>query len=249
MYARAYAVLDNLCQPRHGSPADTLLKVMSNLFNLKYRFVDLRSNVQTPTAWFIGRLTAKTGCPVAAAMMTCAQSILSNVNVSAGGPDTLTANMEVCARYETALWRSGSAAVLRYTVEEMARSDGAHRLHALELALRLLVAPVTEDDFGTMASAQVAQADRVVASDTGADDTAAIPAASPLHSSREVLLLRLVLVKMMDNIQNVRMKAMAGFMRLSGNGNVRVKEILRVSREQILPCFCCCKLCRNFYIN
>lgn len=212
MYACAYAVLDNLCQPRHGDPAGTLMMMMRNMISLKRSFVDLRSLVQTPTAWFVGRLTAQSDCPVAAALVQCTQAILSNVDLSAGGAEVLNANLEVCARYETALWRCGSAVTLRYTLEEMARSDVGHRLHALELALRLLAAPVTEEDFGTMAS-----------------DVAPSPAASPLDASREVLLLRLVLDKMSDPNQNLRMKAMAGFMRLSGSGNVRVNEMLRVS--------------------
>lgn len=222
LYKLAYDLLNNLCQQRHGDPAVTLTMIMGNLATLLPRFLHFRAFDTTPIVWFVGRLTGRPACPTAAVLTQYVQAILSNATLSNGGADVLANHLEVCVQFETALWLCGSAVLLRYTVEEMAQSDTSHRLHALELALRLLAAPVTEEDFGTRVDDALAAA---------ADDAVVAVRRSPLESSREVMLLRVVLEKMTDPNNNLRMKAMTGFVRLYTSGNVQAKEIMRVSDE------------------
>lgn len=179
-----------------------------------------RPKYDTIADWFLEQLSVH---PQAAAsvLSECVQAILSRPELSTA--QTADANMNICARYESALWRNGHTAVLQYVLEVLAaQSEAGQRQQAVDFAARLLTSEV------------VVVVREAESSDSGASTTTS----RRIH--REEALLEMLLTKTMDVSNGVKMRAMAGILRLPHEGNARVKELLRVifiqrTREATTP--------------
>lgn len=218
LYEQSFQLFESLCQSRHGNIDDTLMAVLRGTVPLN-RFggrqhvnngAGTRPKYDTLSAWFIEKLTHFPS-QTAAVLTHFVQAILTNPELSAGAAEVLAANLEVCVQYETAMWQRGNGVLLEFVTEELAlRRDIGMRLYAMEFAVRLLA--VESSPAATTTTDEV-DGDGVV----------------KVVASREVRLLRLLLEKMLDVSNNVKMKAIAGFLRLVEGGNSRLRRVLKVS--------------------
>lgn len=207
MHEKCYEVMYDLCVPTQGNVVENLyiiLKCTARLNQLSTKHVQRKwshTKYESVSSWFV-ELLFKVPNEVCEVMKQYIESILTDSSLSVGN-DGLIRNLEICVKYDSAMYRMCNESVLQFLDDLALSSDVWHRCTCAEMIGRMLL--VESECNWILFENEVSK----------------VP--------REVELLNKLVLKMSDVNNTVKMKSLNGFLNVTRDGNKKVKEILQVS--------------------
>lgn len=216
LYEQCYPVLDKMCQPIQGDVQQSLSSIVNvtarlnkynanlvSTFRQSLSSTSSKPKYETISSWFIEMLE-KFPNQTSEVLTRYIKAILTNTNLSAvGGPDQLARNLNLCAKYDSAMYVKCNKSCSTFLRDELSRSrETIHRVNCVEIIGRILT-------INSVCEWQVFR-----------DEVAKVP--------REIQLLQMLFEKFTDINNNVKIKSVNMFLKLTTSGNVEIKKILKV---------------------
>lgn len=212
LYNKSFSLLENVCQSLHGDRQVSFNIVLNGTVQLN-RYTS-RNNAKlfiqhnsrpafsTVSDWFISMLTHSSK-ETTQVLTLFVQAILTKPSLSPGGTEGLLANIDICVAFENAMYRKCRISIVPFLLDLACSSEVAHRTHCVEFVSKALLVDTECDWLGV----EDETADRI---------------------PREIPMIRILLSKMLDVNNSVKIKALSGFLRVTVMGNLISKKILKV---------------------
>lgn len=160
-----------------------------------------RPTFTTINDWFIAMLT-QCSKDTTQVLTLFVHAILTKPSLSPGGTDALLANIDICVLYDSAMYRKCNESITPFLQDLACSAEAVQRTHSVEFVSRALLVDSVCDWM------QPATLDKI---------------------PREIAMVRILMEKMLDVNNTVKIKAMNGFLRVATSGNLVCKKIFQVS--------------------
>lgn len=205
MHEKCYDNIYNMCLPSQGDVGANLYTILKCTARLN-RFAKATQWKCTPkyesiSSWFVD-LLYKIPNETCEIMKQYIEAILTDSSLSVGN-EALTRNLDICVKYDSAMYRICNESVLLFLDDLALSSDVWQRCTCAEMMARML--SVESECNWVLFENEVSQ------------------------EPREVELLMKLVGKMSDVNNTVKVKSLNGFLNVTRDGNKKVKEIFQVS--------------------
>lgn len=211
LYDSCFAVLENLCLPVQGDVGDSLLCILRGTCRLNKFMVrppqNYLSSSNTPkfpsiNCWFIEMLKK---CPVQTAKVM-QKFVRCTLTDSTASEQERINDIDICVRYDSALFQAGNTILLDEFLEKLATSTTVpHRLNVVDFASKVLQVDNERDCTSDLSPAE-----------------------------REIKFIKILLLKTIDQNNRVKIRATNALINLLRNGSknsVSVIEVRERGRE------------------
>lgn len=213
LYEKSFSLLENLCQTLHGDRLPSL-KIVLNGTMLLNRYTsrcnaklflnhNTRPTFPTISDWFISMLT-HCSTDTIQVLTIFVQAILTKPSLSPGGTEALLANIDICVQYDSEMYRKCKVSIVPFLLDLACSAEASQRTHCVEFISRALLVDSVCDWHGM-----------------DEEETSKI-------IPREIAMIRMLIEKMLDINNTVKIKALNGFLRVATAGNLICKKILKV---------------------
>lgn len=195
-------MLENLIQPLQGDVEANLLLILNGTISLnKFHKISSVSaqRIDSIVNWFISLLD-KYPSQTCLVLSTFIKHMLTIPALSGDSADRLR-NIDICVQYDSAMYTKCNQSIVDYLKELASSADVYDRESCVEMVGKMLLVDSLPCSWST-------------SSET-------IP--------REIDLLSLLVTKLLDTSNSIKVKAVNLFIRVTQSGNAMTKKILKVS--------------------
>lgn len=233
--------------PLHGDITATLFIVLKGTFPLnKYHHRITTGSTSSSSSssnksfnsvqhWLIEIMLDKFPLQTSTVLEQFIRSILAVPEMSAT-VDVFQRNLDIAIQYDVGLHDKCNISMASFWTEMSISTDAQLRQNCCEYLGRIICIDCTDAAPTTTINVE-------------RDEVGVEPPPKPTNRfSREIKMLKLLMEKMMDTNNNVRIKAISSFLKATTSGNRRTKTILKVTFLFIM--FICCayfiNICRDY---
>lgn len=199
---KCWRVLENLIQPLQGDVEANLMLILNGTISLNkhHKLASINANkIESIVHWFISLLD-KYPNQTCVVLSSFIKHILTIPALSGDTNDRLR-NIEICAQYDAAMYTKCNQSIVDYLKELASSSDGYDRESCVEMMGKMLLIDSLPCSWST--------------------STETIP--------REIDLFSMLVSKLLDTSNSIKVKAVNLFIKVTQAGNAMAKKILQVS--------------------